>query len=185
MGKTKRKPKIVPSEQYSSVGFSFIDRSATSTPSEPSFAHRQRPPSPSLVCPGRTLSASMYPCHSQCCPPPPPYPYPTQASTNTSTSRSSCDSPLTFPPPLPPRGRILIGRHAARFNVKTPPSTSRSGGNNSVWIRKTFINPMVSSRRGCTDVACCFLFIIFTIAWAFVATLGKRLSNCYLPYFLQ
>uniref|UniRef100_A0A914RIC5 Choline transporter-like protein n=1 Tax=Parascaris equorum TaxID=6256 RepID=A0A914RIC5_PAREQ len=65
-------------------------------------------------------------------------------------------------PPLPSTSQCYPMRGRNRHNLTTIP--------------KTFINPMVSSRRGCTDVICCFLFIVFIIGWAFVAVLGESLS---------
>uniref|UniRef100_F1KVQ8 Choline transporter-like protein n=1 Tax=Ascaris suum TaxID=6253 RepID=F1KVQ8_ASCSU len=164
MGKAYRKRKIVSSDQ-SSFPLSFIEHPVPpASPPAPFFAPNQPPlPSTSHCYP---FSASSHPCNFQCYPPPPSYSYPTIGS-----DRSRNDL-MVSPTPLPPRGNILIGRHAARFDVKTPPSMRGRNRHNLTAIPKTFVNPMVSSRRGCTDVICCFLFIVFVIGWAFVAILG-------------
>ncbi|VDD87145.1 unnamed protein product [Enterobius vermicularis] len=78
-------------------------------------------------------------------------------------------------PPLPEREQIVIGRHAARFNIKK--NHLQSTRCKSPTTHKRFINPIVSGKRNCTDISCCFLFVIFIVGWAFVAYLGKRFKN--------
>ncbi|KAK5968703.1 Choline transporter protein 1 [Trichostrongylus colubriformis] len=34
------------------------------------------------------------------------------------------------------------------------------------------LNPQLHTERGCTDVVCCFLFLVFTAGWGVVATIG-------------
>lgn len=167
MGKAYRKRKTVPSDS-SSFPLSFVEHPPPSASSSQFSGSHQLPPPPKSR--GHPPSAPSHPCNHQCYPPPPPYPYPFVEFD------SSHDNSLISPPRLPPRERILIGRHAAQFDVKTPPSRRCHNKHNSTTIPKTFINPMVSSRRGCTDVICCFLFILFVIGWAFVATLGECIS---------
>ncbi|VDK55679.1 unnamed protein product [Anisakis simplex] len=173
------------------------------SPSAPSFDH----PISSRLYPGPHLapitsrdrrhihqSHLPYHEHNEFCSPPPPYnpltPNETPPETiNTATSRDSFGSAAStaaFPPPLPPRGKVLVGRHAARFDVKTPKSSFGKGddarshhkrGNNaaemdSIRIRKKFLHPMMQSRRHCTDVLCCFIFVVFVVAWLVVAAFG-------------
>lgn len=81
------------------------------------------------------------------------------------------------PPPLPPRQRVIIGRHVARFDLDSS-KWSRNGRkvyskNNSNLLHKKFINPMIYTRRHCTDVLCCFVFTLFIIGWAAIAGWGK------------
>lgn len=102
--------------------------------------------------------------------PPPPYSYSSsQCSSSDTYTTTNCA------PPLPEREQIVIGRHAARFNIKK--NHLQSTRCKSPTTHKRFINPIVSGKRNCTDISCCFLFVIFIVGWAFVAYLGKRFKN--------
>ncbi|CAI5454560.1 unnamed protein product [Caenorhabditis angaria] len=48
----------------------------------------------------------------------------------------------------------------ARFNLKNPEKMGKRH------------NPQLYTKRGCTDVCCCFLFFVFLAGWAVVAALG-------------
>ncbi|KJH41925.1 hypothetical protein DICVIV_12108 [Dictyocaulus viviparus] len=49
--------------------------------------------------------------------------------------------------------------HTTRFNVKSSKPRKK-------------LNPQLNTKRGCTDVIFCFLFLLFTIGWGFVAAIG-------------
>ncbi|KAE9416015.1 hypothetical protein Angca_004531, partial [Angiostrongylus cantonensis] len=51
--------------------------------------------------------------------------------------------------------------HVSRFNVKSGKP-------------KKMLNPQLHTERRCTDVLCCFLFLIFTAGWGLVAAIGFR-----------
>ncbi|KAK6011467.1 hypothetical protein OSTOST_23443, partial [Ostertagia ostertagi] len=65
--------------------------------------------------------------------------------------------------------RKTLPEHTSRFVVKPGKQ------------RKKF-NPQLHTERGCTDVVCCFLFLVFTAGWGVVATIvpsaQKRLQKC-------
>uniref|UniRef100_A0A0K0DLM3 Choline transporter-like protein 4 n=1 Tax=Angiostrongylus cantonensis TaxID=6313 RepID=A0A0K0DLM3_ANGCA len=52
--------------------------------------------------------------------------------------------------------------HVSRFNVKSGKP-------------KKMLNPQLHTERRCTDVLCCFLFLIFTAGWGLVAAIGELL----------
>ncbi len=68
-------------------------------------------------------------------------------------------------PPLPP----LMGKSVARFDVKTPPDL----GDDKRGRRRS-INPIIYTRRGCTDVICGLAFLLFICGWICVAFVGKN-----------
>ncbi|RCN40668.1 hypothetical protein ANCCAN_13371 [Ancylostoma caninum] len=53
---------------------------------------------------------------------------------------------------------------------KTPEKPSRFNVKPEKLKKK--LNPQLHTERGCTDVACCFLFLLFTIGWGVVAAIG-------------
>lgn len=108
--------------------------------------------------------------------PPPPYPvYPASPPpTVRQCSRRPSEQPLAPLPVVQPYARASsapIGRRAARFDLKFP--GKKDPGR---YARRTF-NPIVLTRRGCTDVCCCLLFLVFVVGWGFVAVLGESLMG--------
>lgn len=105
--------------------------------------------------------------------PPPPYSYyPSPLIQRIHQPRSSPP-----PPPLPPREKVIIGRRAARFDIRIPNKTSPISKQsnlrrNNLSFQKQYINPIISSSRSCTDGFWCFVFLIFLSGWVFVAAIG-------------
>ncbi|CAJ0954226.1 unnamed protein product, partial [Mesorhabditis belari] len=64
---------------------------------------------------------------------------------------------------------VITPDRAARFNPKTINPKKRHKRRKS--------NPMYYTKRGCTDVACCFLFTLFIGGWAFIAVFGFMFGN--------
>ncbi|GMT31470.1 hypothetical protein PFISCL1PPCAC_22767, partial [Pristionchus fissidentatus] len=96
--------------------------------------------------------------------PPPPY-----------SRRDPAAAPVLPPPmlaPAPPAAaRVGERKHSspARFDLKTPPVGRR--------FKSRKQNPTLSVRRGCTDVCCTLLFVVFLVAWAVVAAIGFLWGN--------
>ncbi|KAH7699097.1 Protein CHTL-1 b [Aphelenchoides avenae] len=96
--------------------------------------------------------------------PPPPYPsapvYPCSPPPSfRECSRRPSEQPLSPLPVVQPYARASsapIGRRAARFDLKFPKKLRDP----ERFSRKSF-NPIVLTRRGCTDVCCCLLFLVF------------------------
>ncbi|KAE9552690.1 hypothetical protein FO519_004096 [Halicephalobus sp. NKZ332] len=91
-------------------------------------------------------------------PPPELFPHPPKTSLPTTSSSSSNISTNS-------RG-LLIGERAANFDVPFSKIKKRQINPN-----KSF-NPLILTRRGCTDVICSFLLILFIAGWAVVAAFG-------------
>uniref|UniRef100_A0A0N4UC10 Choline transporter-like protein 5 n=1 Tax=Dracunculus medinensis TaxID=318479 RepID=A0A0N4UC10_DRAME len=110
--------------------------------------------------------------------PPPPYSYyPSPLIQRIHQPRSSPP-----PPPLPPREKVIIGRRAARFDIRIPNKTSPISKQsnlrrNNLSFQKQYINPIISSSRSCTDGFWCFVFLIFLSGWVFVAAIGFIWGN--------
>ncbi|EPB78706.1 hypothetical protein ANCCEY_02225 [Ancylostoma ceylanicum] len=56
-------------------------------------------------------------------------------------------------------------------NSRSPEKPSRFNVKPGKLKKK--LNPQLHTERGCTDVACCFLFLLFTIGWGVVAAIGE------------
>uniref|UniRef100_A0A914XSY3 Choline transporter-like protein n=1 Tax=Plectus sambesii TaxID=2011161 RepID=A0A914XSY3_9BILA len=100
--------------------------------------------------------------------------------------------PALVPQPLskiPQRQQQLppnIASSPARFAVKNkkfsnaavaPTDSPPDSGYRQRMPRKMSINPLVHSSRSCTDVICCFLFLVFIIGWAVVAGMAFYYGN--------
>uniref|UniRef100_A0A915EMV5 Choline transporter-like protein 2 n=1 Tax=Ditylenchus dipsaci TaxID=166011 RepID=A0A915EMV5_9BILA len=85
------------------------------------------------------------------------------SSPNTSFL-STCSSEKSIRPETAPPSEI-VGRNAARFELRTPKFSRKAAG-------KRPFNPIVLTHRGCTDVCCCMLFSVFLLGWAAVAFLA-------------
>ncbi|CAJ0610405.1 unnamed protein product [Cylicocyclus nassatus] len=116
-------------------------------------------------------------------PPPEAYYLPVQPPPQRPPPRlPGPSSPVPVPcwqaPPssLPPR----YGSNTESFelnyeeiNDKTPRNPEKpSRFNVKPGKHKKRFNPQLHTQRGCTDVACCFLFLLFTIGWGVVAAIG-------------
>uniref|UniRef100_A0A914XUH1 Choline transporter-like protein n=1 Tax=Panagrolaimus superbus TaxID=310955 RepID=A0A914XUH1_9BILA len=72
------------------------------------------------------------------------------------------------PPDYPPREAAiaLIGDRAANFDIPLAKLKKYQ------FKPKKSYNPLILTRRGCTDIFCCFVLIIFLAAWIAVAIFG-------------
>ena len=136
---------------HSRKGGGFIQPSA---PSLSDYYLSRSTPSTSSTSPGSGNSFSVY--SEIDIPPPPRIPLP------------------ELPPPdyLPRDCSIavgLIGDRAANFDVPLAKLKKYQ------FKPKKSFNPLLLTRRGCTDILCCFVFLIFLAAWVAVAIFGKHI----------
>uniref|UniRef100_A0AC34F327 Choline transporter-like protein n=1 Tax=Panagrolaimus sp. ES5 TaxID=591445 RepID=A0AC34F327_9BILA len=72
------------------------------------------------------------------------------------------------PPDYPPREAAiaLIGDRAANFDIPLAKLKKYQ------FKPKKSYNPLILTRRGCTDIFCCFVLLVFLAAWIAVAIFG-------------
>ncbi|VDM74440.1 unnamed protein product [Strongylus vulgaris] len=102
--------------------------------------------------------------------PPPRFPGPTNPLPPPCWQPSPSSIHLLYPSNSPESHEL----NYEEINDKTPGNpekTSRFNVKPDKYKKKH--NPQLHTQRGCTDVACCFIFLLFTIGWGVVAAIGE------------
>ncbi|XGW35646.1 hypothetical protein V3C99_019111 [Haemonchus contortus] len=118
--------------------------------------------------------------------PPPRWPTPSSTPSKSAWQQPSSSQPNQgprhaewgqAPPKAPPPGHNKKGPIARELNYDVIDEGKSPSEHTSRFVvkpgkQRKKLNPQLHTERGCTDVACCFLFLVFTAGWGVVATIG-------------